>query len=149
MGGGFTLLPTLLPWAQLGAGNPTRPNRPNCFDCLLKSANIETSLNRFYIGFEAILGPIWCPLGLHSWPPTASNIPSMLIASVNATANARQPRGTVNIGTRSTCAVCVFHRKCTKNRLLDVSVLPFLATSLASRFRMASKTRLGHDFLRI
>ena len=124
------------------------PNLPNWSDCPFQCSNIETSQNRFYKDFEAVLGRIWGRFGVHLWPPAASNMQSMLNASVNATANDLQQRCTVNIESRSTCVLCVFHCKCTKNRLLGLSMLAFLATSLASRFRMASKMRLGHDFLR-
>ena len=148
MGGGFTLLPTLLPWAQLGRGKLSRPVRAPSSACLSKSANIEIAKNLILGDLEAVLAPIKGPLGLHFWLPTASSIQSMLDPSANTTTKKRQPRDTVNIGSRSTCAVCVSHGTCLENRCRDLSMLCLLGTFLAIRLKSATKTPLEDDFLR-
>ena len=146
MGGGFTPLPTLPPWAQVDRPKVPRPTQAKCSDCRSLCPTTATSQNCFFVVFDAVLEAIWGGLGLHFLPPAACNIQSILNAGVKASANVSQPRNTVNSWSRSTCKQCVSHCKYVENRLKDPSRLPCWATLLARRFRMASKTRLEHDF---
>jgi len=148
VGGGFTLLPTILPQAQVGRLKVPRPIRANCFDCPGKCSNIETSQNRFWIDFESILEPIWGNLGLRFRPPTGSKMHFGLEASVNITANVRQPRNTVNIGSRSTCVVCVFPCAYTKNRLLELRLLSFFRLLLQDAFGWPPRRLLNTIFFK-
>ena len=94
------------------------------------------------------MGPNKGPLGGHFGLRSTSRLRSVLSSCVNLTTQWRQPRDTVNIGSRSTCAVCVSHGTCLENRCRDLSMLCLLGTFLAIRFRMATKTPREDDFLR-
>ena len=141
MGGGFTLLPSLLPQAQLGALNGTRPVLGRVSDCLkqlLYFPNPEKSTSH---RFPGALGANLERFGSPTWPQTSSNMQQSWISSANSSSKYRQPRSAVNNTSRATSPGPADHRRTSKNRSQDGSIWRFLMAS--KRFREASWRRFS------
>ena len=77
MGGGFTLLPTLLPQAQLGPLKVPHPVLGRGSDRPKKQLNFQTPKNRLRTASRALLGPTWSDFGAQLGlkpPPICSKV---------------------------------------------------------------------------